>query len=172
MDDTEVVPPGLKQIFVNIVEGRAVSRPFILFLCSGMAYSATRTWDGSYSIYWSASANWAEGVTPQSGDTLVFPETAGNKSNYNNLGSRTFNKLLFSGSGYTLTESAISLTEGINASAAGSSNTIDLNIKLTEAQQFNASSSTATLYVNGDVNLDSYTLTLYGSGTVSIGGES
>jgi len=135
---------------------------------------AIRTWDGSYSIYWSAAANWVENDPPSPGDDLVFPAGAANLHNYNNLGHDTYASITFTGSGYTLDgltgSETIGLSGGIDTTAAGSVNTIKLNIDLGSSQNFDASSSTAILYVNGDVDLGSYTLTLYGSGSVHIGG--
>ena len=101
-----------------------------------LASAATRTWTGGYfSGYWSAAANWDTGA-PVAGDDLVFPPGAADLINTNNLGGVTFRSITFTGSGYTLRGSSIMLSEGITATAAGSLNTIELDITLGAAQTF------------------------------------
>lgn len=137
---------------------------------AGIVHGATRTWDGSYSTYWSASQNWVEGVAPVDGDDLVFPAGAARLVNTNNAWVAQINSILFTGSGYVLNGSALALSDGIDTTGAGSVNTINNDLELGASQVVDSSSGTATLYVNGDVDLGTYTLTMYGLGVVRIGG--
>ena len=145
-----------------------------LLLAPPSGQAAVRTWTGGYfSSYWSAPLNWDTGA-PDAGDDLVFPLGAAHLTNTNNLGSRTFRSITFSGTGYVLRGTAggatIGLTHGIQANTSGSANTIELNIELMASQTFVCNISSATLYVNGDVDLGGYALATFGAGQVHLGG--
>lgn len=150
---------------------------FAVLLGSASAVrGAVRTWTGGYwSGYWSASSNWDTGV-PQMGDDLVFPDgiSGADLISTNNLGNRTFGSITIQGNGYMLRGSTgsptITVTDGISSTKIGSLNTIDLNIDLAASQSVNCSWSNAELYLNGNVDLGSYTLSTLGAGEVQLNG--
>jgi len=143
-----------------------------IFGCADLAVGATCTWTGGSGVSsdWNYLLNWSGGQTPQSGDDIVFPSGAARLVNTNVYSGRTFASITFTGSGYTIRGNSITLTGGIDSTAAGSVNTLELDINLGASQFVDSSAATATLYVNGNVDLSSYTLTMYGLGVVRIGG--
>jgi autotransporter-associated beta strand protein len=153
---------------------RLVLLPTICAWTSLSVNAATRTWDGSYSGYWSASQNWVEGVAPTDGDDLVFPSGAANLVNTNNTGYKTFRSITISGSGYTLrglsSGVSIVLTNGLEATFGTGSSTVELNLDLGSSQSFECLYSAAYIYVSGNINLGSHTLTTLGAGHVLLGG--
>ncbi len=120
----------------------------------------TCTWTGATNANWDNSGNWTgcdNGNLPETGDALVFPELASNKTTVNDLGPLSFTSLQISGSGYTLTGAGVTLTATtpltINQSA-----TIDINI--TYAPSVNAFlrvASTQTLIMNGTTTFSGVT---------------
>lgn len=59
--------------------------------------AATRTWSGSSQLpFWSSSSNWEGTIVPKANDVLVFPDSAGNRTNSNNL-TATFGGIRFDG---------------------------------------------------------------------------
>jgi autotransporter-associated beta strand protein len=90
---------------------------------------ATRTWTGGGAdSNWTTAANWG-GTAPVVGDSLVFPQVASRKTNTNDFPPNTsFADIQFSGSGYTVSGSAINLTGTLSNTASGGSNTIDLSV--------------------------------------------
>jgi len=149
--------------------------PLILAVFLGIAdsaVSATRTWDGGSGIGsdWSYSFNWTGNQGPQNGDDLVFPSGAARPVNTNDFTDRTFGSITFSGDGYTIRGNSITLTGGIDSTAAGTVNTLELDIDLGAPQDFDCNWSDAALYLNGDLNLGSNTLTTVGAGSVYLAG--
>ena len=83
-------------------------------------------WEGDgANTDWTTGANWAGEYAPVEGDCLVFAGT--NTSNYNNYTNTTFQSIEFASSGFTLSGSAITLTDGITVDAGVSGSTVDLS---------------------------------------------
>lgn len=161
--------------FSNSVCGRVVCFVCAGALLAGGAPAATRTWTGGHSsAYWGAPQNWAENQAPDSGDDLVFPSGAARLINTNNLASRVFRSITISGDGYTMrgmgTAKSVGLTDGISSTAAGTSNTIELNLIAAANQLLECDYAASTLYINGDVNLAGYDLAANGNGQVRVRG--
>ena len=80
-----------------------------------MAAADTCTWDGSASAVWSNGANWSgcdnSGV-PEDGDKLIFPESAANKTNTNDIVGLDLVSITFSGEDYEVSGNAIDITPG------------------------------------------------------------
>lgn len=82
---------------------------------TALAAADTCTWDGSESGSWSNGDNWTgcdNGGVPDSGDTLIFPNGAGNKINSNDIGVLNLDSIIYSGDNYTTSGNAINLTGG------------------------------------------------------------
>ena len=120
------------------------------------ALVTTRTWDGqkddgtaSANANWMTKENWVGDVAPQASDSLVFPQNAGRKLNFNDFPNGTmFSSIIFSGGGYQL------------RSANSNSNNIDLTAGITDN---NASNNSAD-------NNSIYTLAIGGAGGVTKNG--
>ena len=133
-------------------------------------YAATRTWDGTgANNNWSTADNWVFGVVPANNDDLIFPDSAAQKSNNNDLASRTFNTISLQGSGFTLAGVAISLAAGINDTgvAGATNNVVSIPITLTAPQAFTSNASDRQLRIQGNVNNNGNTLTLGGTGNIT-----
>jgi hypothetical protein len=77
------------------------------------------TWTGSSGTSWSNAGNWTPSAVPATGDSLIFPASAANLTNSNDLASgTTFNSITIQGAGYDLTGNAIGLTAGVTTSYA------------------------------------------------------
>jgi uncharacterized repeat protein (TIGR01451 family) len=97
------------------------------------ALAATRTWTGqsTTSSNWTDPANWAGGVAPNPGDSLVFGPGASRLTNTDDFGSGTdFGSITFSSAGYTISGNAITANGNLDGSAATGNNTFDLNVTL------------------------------------------
>jgi hypothetical protein len=95
---------------------------------------AVLVWDGSANNLWSNPANWAGDVAPAAGDDLVFPASAGNLANLNDLPAGTrFNTILIQGSGYNISGAAIELAGGLTANNVTGLNTCGLDTTLINA---------------------------------------
>jgi autotransporter-associated beta strand protein len=115
---------------------------------------------------WSNPANWLEGLVPDSGDSLVFPDGAATFNPTNDLApGMTFNSITFTGTngGYSLAGNPIILTSGIAGNGAGS-NTVSIGMITLEASQtFTAGTSTLTFTSASAIALNGFTLTLDGA---------
>lgn len=86
---------------------------------SASAAADTCTWDGSASSAWSNGANWSgcdNGGVPENGDTLIFPAGAANLTNNNDLSGLTLNEVMVSGSLYTITGNALTISSNLSYS--------------------------------------------------------
>src|SRR5688572_3858144 len=99
---------------------------------------ATLTWDGGGSTNaWSNALNWNDNIhIPQVGDDLVFPGGAARLTNNNDIPGLLVNSISFSGSGYTISGTDLTLGNGTSnsgfliANAGSSNNTIGFDIIL------------------------------------------
>ncbi len=105
-------------------------------LCS-TAQAALRTWSGlGPDSKWTTATNWVGGVAPSVGDDLLFPTNALSLNSSNDFpAGTTFNSLIFSGGGYSLSGNAIALNAGILATN-GINNAINNPLILNSNQTF------------------------------------
>ncbi len=143
----------------------------ILVLAAFHSPAANRTWDGGdldLPTFWSARTNWNGNTNIATGDTLFFPGTAVVKTMDNNLSISNFAKLTFNDDAYTLNGNSLRLTNGITANYTPTGPTrINVGITLGDDAAFEADDSSATLELNGPVNLLGFVLTNQGAGTVT-----
>ena len=134
--------------------------------------STVDTWTGAgNNNLWSNPNNWSLGV-PVAGEALLFPVTAQQKYNVNDLpvGFRV-GEIDLVGSGYGISGNAIVLDAGIQDSAPPSDQ-FGLNVTL-DCDTIWTTSSNATMVDTGSINTAGFTLylndTLAGSGTMLAG---
>src|SRR5262249_8789284 len=143
---------------------------------SGKAIRITRSGDtwvgGGADNNWSTAANWASGIAPQPGDSLVFPSgSTGLTSNNDFLAGTNFQSITFTGSGYMLGGNALALSSGIDASLATGTNTINFNLTLNADQKIVAGTTGGNLSVAGNIDNGGFLLTVGGgTGAVTLGG--
>ncbi len=141
-----------------------------LLLGAPQARAAVKTWDGSASGYWSTAANWTGGVAPVNGDDLVFPPGAAHLANTNNYGDLRLGSITFTGSGYTLRGTALTVADGISGQQAAGANTCEITVVLGAAQTFDCITAGASQFLMGNILNGGYLLTVSGSGSVTLGG--
>lgn len=136
------------------------------------ATAATKTWTGQSGGLWSTAANWSPAGAPANDDSLNFPLLPGGRTlaMTNDLVGRTFTDLTFTVNGYSVRGNAITLTDGINAAQANLGNILYVPITLSGHQAFNVGSTSATLLLSGDINLNRANLSLNGGGNINFGG--
>ena len=135
------------------------------------AAAATRTWVGSgKDNLWSDAQNWADGVAPLSGDTVVFAGSPSQTSSINNLPSSVvLNSVVLSGSNFQI-GGALNVSSSIDASQATGTNTIQANVNLLGKVAILAGASQLTFAA--PINLNANTLTVdAGAGKVIVNGN-
>lgn len=140
----------------------------LLFAASFPVRGDVHTWTGAASGQWSEPGNWDGGApTPEEPDVdLVFPTGAANQTNTNDIDGLTVRSLTFSGAGYAISGSQITLSQGINAVAAGT-NALNLNIALSANLAVTVSDGTLNL---GGILSGSNGLTKEDAGTARLTG--
>ncbi len=139
------------------------------------AGAATRTWTGgAVSCYWSGADNWG-GVAPTDGDDLVFPAGAARLVSTNNLSSRKFRSVTFTGAGggfqlCPYNSGTLLVTNGISAQNSAGTNTIYADVRLEADQSVTVTSAGGTLTVDGDINLNGKDLTANCTGSLNLSG--
>src|SRR4051794_32216677 len=139
---------------------------------------AAFVWDGGgANANWSTPANWSTDVAPPADGsaTLEFPDAAAQKSNVNNLpaGSK-FARVLFSGSGYSVTGNSITLLDNVNALEGAGSNRFELDTKVAAGQSSSwgfISNGLARLNVHGAVDNGGNLLSFSGTGITRVYGD-
>ena len=143
----------------------------VLVLSAFSSPAANRTWDGGdldLPGFWSARTNWNGNTNIVTGDALFFPGTATVKTMNNNLSISNFAKLTFNDDGYTLNGNSLRLTNGIAANYVPTGPTrINVGITLGDDAAFEADDSSATLELNGPVNVLGFVLTNQGVGNIT-----
>jgi autotransporter-associated beta strand protein len=145
----------------------------MFLLLSAVAFpvgAAPRSWTGNAaSGNWSAANNWFPVSPPQSGDELTFPAglPAADLLSTNDLINLRLASITFTGSGggFFLRGNSIILSNGVNADQILGANAIDFDFILGRSQSFFISNPTSGLIINGDINLNGFTLSGFGSGT-------
>jgi autotransporter-associated beta strand protein len=130
-----------------------------------IGYDAAAFWTGGGNSNWSTVANWSS--APANGCSLVFAGTS-RLSNTNDsltsIGSITFDSTAGS---FTLSGNALAIAGGITNNSSHAQ-TINLNLTLSAAQQFNAASG--NLIFNGTVAGVGSLLTVTGGGNTTLVG--
>jgi len=131
---------------------RAVSRIItsaVLVVSAWNADGVTRTWTGAANALWSNPGNWG-GTAPVAGDSLVFPSSATNMSNTNDLPTGTsFNTITITAPNYTLNGNAVTLVgltgPQMSITATGGPTNVNLPVSVGPAigSQFWAITSTS-----------------------------
>jgi autotransporter-associated beta strand protein len=131
---------------------------------------ATHTWTGAANNLWSNNGNWIGGapVSSEANVVLIFPTVPANTTNINDIAGLTIQSITFSGNGYAMSGSAITLIGGLAADAnVTSGDTINLDTALGGTQTWTVATAGATLAVGGVVSGPATSnLTLAGPGSV------
>lgn len=157
------------------------------------AMPATITWTGgsATSANWSDAANWDLGRAPINGDSLVFPASAKQLANTDDIAGLSVNSIAFQGAftaatgGYTLSGDDLTVGAGgiadngsnSNGGSATIANQIDFNVALSAAQNWSVGNAAIldmafrNLSVQGNVDTGGFELTTAGSGTIDIAGQ-
>src|SRR6266851_3435150 len=115
----------------------------------------TFTWTGAQNANWGVGGNWVGGVAPTGagGENLVFPSGAANLATNNILNNATFNSITIKGSGYTLSNKAITLgAGGLADSSAAGTNTVSLAITFAATRTVTVSNAGTTLTISGVIS--------------------
>jgi len=109
----------------------------------------------------SNAGNWSGG-TPVAGDDLVFPVAATRFTATNDFSpNREFQSLSFQGATYVIGGNPIQITTGgLSASNSSGANTINAGVDVRASQTWQAAGPTASLAINGNINLNANTLTV------------
>lgn len=156
----------MKKLARLLAAAALILMPFQNIPLTGAAVD-TCTWTGAINANWSEGGNWTgcdTGGVPEFGDSLIFPESASNKTTTNDFVGAIFETVQILGSGYTLNGGSITI-EGTTPLVVNQSATINLDI--TYAPSMNAFlrvASTQTLTMNGVTNFSGVT------GEVNVGG--
>lgn len=155
-----------------------------------LAAAATITWTGgsAASDNWSDPANWNLNRAPINGDSLVFPASAHQLTNHDDISGLSVNSITFQGTfapaaggyrigGDDLTLGAGGIVDNATGGPAGTTtaalaNEIDLNLNLNAAQSWSNSGTPGfPLTIDGNVANGGFTLTAGGYGTIVVAGQ-
>ena len=156
---------------------RTRTQVFLLVLCALGGFAApgaaqTFTWTGSQNANWSIGNNWAAGLAPAGtgAENLVFPSGAANLLTNNNMNNASFNSITIKGSGYTLSNKAITIgAGGLADSSAAGSNTISLGLTFAATRSITVSNAASTLTISGVIT-GAGGVTKNGAGVLVLGG--
>ena len=137
------------------------------------ALAADRIWSGNGADNrWTNSGNWNGGIAPVTGDSLQFPAGAARLSNTNNFAAGTsFRMLTFSGAGYLSRGNTIGVSNGISATHASGTTTLNLPVTLRNDSVFAVSESDASLSLLGSINLNNMSVDFDGAGLITVSNE-
>ena len=150
------------------------ARPFWLAIAFALlvlpSHAATCLWTGKgKTATWSEAANWKDGV-PQSADSVIFPLGAGTLTCTNDLEDLWLRSMTFSGSNYVVYGNPVLLRGDFRADHVSGQNVFHPNIRLLGATTNTCVSATASLLLDGDIDLSGNVLTLAGNGTNELAG--
>lgn len=115
--------------------------------------------------------NWAGGVAPIAGNTLLFgggPAVSQTTANNNFPANTSFTALHFVEGGYTVTGNAVKLTAGVSSSSTtGGISTVALNIAMPKVQTFNIVGTTV-INMTGVLSGKKSALSKFGGGTLAL----
>lgn len=142
------------------------------------AGTANLIWQGDVDSHWGSgtvatNTNWIASPIPANklpvdGSALVFPAGAANKTNDNNIAGLDLKSLSFTGDGYAITGSAITLSGGLSANyTTTGNNAFSVPITLAADQTFAFSGNTGATFSLGQIDLGGKTLTVDNTFTVA-----
>lgn len=150
---------------------------FLLLSCSlliiGIApcNGATCIWTGAQNNLWSNSANWTNGIIPDTGDSLVFPDGPKNRNLQNDrLDILSVSNIIFNGRGYTLGGNKINLTGDVVSVPSLSTNRVLLPIDVYGPAIFQNQGYFNQLELGGEIHLNSAPITLETISDIKISG--
>jgi autotransporter-associated beta strand protein len=147
---------GSNGLFTITYAGGAGSDNVVLTSLPSVVWSG----GGGSNVNWTDGANWVGGNPPAAGDNLIFPALNTAQNPANDFTDASFGFIGISGSNYTFSGNALTLTGG--AISTGLGNTVNLNITFGANGQI-ANDSSNTFIIGGDIDLGSNTLTIGGS---------
>src|SRR5438876_9423745 len=115
----------------------------------------TFTWTGAQNANWGVGNNWAGGVAPSGtgAENLVFPAGAGNLLTNNTINNATFTSITIKGSGYTLSNKAITMgAGGLADSSAAGTNAISFAVSFAATRTVTVSNAGTTLTISGVIS--------------------
>jgi RHS repeat-associated protein len=120
---------------------------------------------------WTTGANWAGGVAPAEGDSLLFGSTgAVRKSNNNDYSAgTTFRGIRFQDSGYVLTGNAVVFSGGLPINNVAGTNAVDFDVAFNADGRLTCAAGSA-LNISGAVNISGRTLLLDVAGNLALSG--
>ncbi len=132
---------------------------------------STSMWTGNGAdANWSTDANWDVPPTSGAGTELLFPPSALQQTNVDDLGAnQSFGPLVFTGGGYSIsaTDGSTASFTSIDSAQTSASNTFDVPISLPSATIVTVDNSTETLVLGGVIS-GSNPLTSAGQGTLDL----
>lgn len=115
----------------NIVAAAVVAiTPVLAVPATTFAAADVCTWTGAANANWNNASNWTgcdNGNLPETGDALIFPASASNKTMNNDFVSLQASSLTFNGTGYTINGNGFTVG---NAITVNESATINANMSL------------------------------------------
>ncbi|MBI1177004.1 hypothetical protein GC207_06140 [bacterium] len=162
----------------NLVARKSFCHTYALVLSSFLAIfafqkcnSATCIWTGTQNNLWSNSANWTNGITPDTGDSLVFPDGPKYRNLQNDrLDILSVSNIIFNGRGYTLGGNKIDLTGDIVSVPSLSTNRVLFPIDVYGPATFQNQGYFNQLELGGEINLNSDPITLETISDIKISG--
>ncbi|MEN6458014.1 MAG: lectin like domain-containing protein [Thermoguttaceae bacterium] len=128
--------------------------------------SSTRTWvGGGADANWTTAANWADGIAPIAGDSLVFTGTTQTSSVNDFTAGTVFESITFSSGGFALSGNAVTLDAdgGTAVDNLAGDNEIDLALTLGSSCAFAIAADTGlSLTASATIATNGYTLTCDG----------
>ncbi|MBI1177003.1 hypothetical protein GC207_06135 [bacterium] len=135
------------------------------------ADAATCIWTGTQNNLWSNSANWTNGITPDTGDSLVFPDGPKYRNLQNDrLDILSVSNIIFNGRGYTLGGNKIDLTGDIVSVPSLSTNRVLFPIDVYGPATFQNQGYFNQLELGGEIHLNSDPITLETISDIKISG--
>lgn len=145
------------------------------------AIAATCTWTGTGADNkWSTPANWnacaGAHTVPVNGDSLTFPNGAGQLANNNDLVKLMVGQLQINGLNYAISGNSIGVSLGISANVpagglADAAPSFGPGVVLEDAAQTFQCTGAKTLRLTGNVNLNGQALTVTGTCNTSLSGN-
>ncbi|WP_435018239.1 Ig-like domain repeat protein [Tundrisphaera sp. TA3] len=130
------------------------------------------TWDGGDAddSLWSSPDNWVGDVAPSRFDSLVFPDGAARRTNFNDLGAGfDLYSITVGAAGYTLQGDAVDLYGDLLTTYSAGTSTVGLDLALQSTRTFTVAAG-GTLIGNGAISGTGFGLTKAGGGTLVLGG--
>ena len=155
----------------------------LTILCSGAAYAASGTWNGTDNGYWTNSANWSVAPYPSGADTASFTNAGNSKTTIDLTGLSSIKSITFDttnvasytiGSGGANAQMLVAPDAGqiTLATAAAADQTIAAAVQMQGNYTFANNNAARTLTFNSVTNTSvDKTLTFLGTGAISLLGN-